>query len=397
MNRETAFLRYQAQITKTPFLLDIEKAKGSYIYTKDKKKYIDLIAGVSSCTLGHSHPNIINAIKKQLDLHTHVMVYGEFIQTTPLKLVETLVEYLPKKLNCIYLVNSGTEAVEGAIKLAKRKNRRRKIISCFNSYHGSTQGAFSTIGNEEIKEKYKPLIPDHYHIRYNNIDDLKILKNDVSAIIIEPIQGGSHFICAEKKWLQEIRNKCDKYSIELIFDEIQTGFGRTGKMFGFELYNVIPDILCLAKGMGGGMPIGAFISKKENMDYLSNHPQLGHITTFGGHPISCAAALATFNELRKSNIIEKVNDKRLLFEKNLRHSSIKKIHGKGLMIALEFETETLCKNIIENLLKNGVITFYFLFDRKNIRISPPLNISNKEIIKACDIIKRTIDNEKSVT
>ena len=391
MNREEIFLKYQAQITKTPFLLDIEKAKGSYIYTKDKKKYIDLVAGVSCCTLGHGHPAIIKAVKQQLDLHTHIMVYGEFIQEKPLELAKSLSDTLPLELNCTYLVNSGTEAIEGAIKLAKRKNGRKKIISCFHSYHGSTQGSLSAMGTEIMKEKYRPLIPYHEHIRYNNVEDLNILQNDVSAIIIEPVQGGTNFIVAHQDWLEEIRKRCNQHSIELIFDEIQTGFGRTGKMFGFELFNVVPDILCLAKGMGGGMPIGAFISSKRNMDYLSTNPPLGHITTFGGHPTSCAAALATLQELKNSNIIELVNRKRDLFKKHLTHPKIKKIHGIGLMIAIEFENEEVCQDIVKKTLHNGVITFYFLFDRKNMRISPPLTISKEEIIESCRIIHQTLD------
>ena len=391
MNREETFLKHQAQITKTPFLLDIEKAKGSYIYTKDKKTYIDLVAGVSCCTLGHGHPAIINAVKEQLDLHTHVMVYGEFIQEKPLELAKSLSDTLPSELNCTYLVNSGTEAIEGAIKLAKRKNGRKKIISCFHSYHGSTQGSLSAMGTETMKEKYRPLIPYHEHIRYNNFEDLNMLQNDVSAIIIEPVQGGTNFIVGNQDWLEEIRKRCNQHSIELIFDEIQTGFGRTGKMFGFELFNVVPDILCLAKGMGGGMPIGAFISSKKNMDYLSTDPPLGHITTFGGHPTSCAAALATLNELKNSSIIESVKEKRELFQKNLTHPKIKKIHGIGLMLAIEFENEKVCQDIVKKTLNNGVITFYFLFDRKNMRISPPLTISKEEIIESCRIIQQTLD------
>ena len=391
MNRKDAFLQHQAQITHNPFLLDVERAEDSYIYTRDKKKYIDLVAGVSCCTLGHSNPIITNAIKDQLDLHTHVMVYGEFIQNIQLKLANALAKYLPKKLNCTYLVNSGTEAIEGAIKLAKRKNGRKKIVSCLKSYHGSTQGALSAIGEEKWKQKYRPLIPHHEYIRYNNFEDLKLLKDDISAIIIEPVQGGTNFIVAEKDWLKKIRDKCNKYSIELIFDEIQTGFGRTGHMFGFELFNIIPDTICLAKGMGGGMPIGAFISSKKNMDYLSQQPELGHITTFGGHPISCAAALATFNELKQSTIIESINKKRKLFEENLNHPKIKKIHGIGLMIAIEFNDEEYCQNIVKEVLKNGVVTFYFLFDRKNMRISPPLTIHEKDITEACQIIQKTLD------
>tara|TARA_B100001250_G_C19688746_1_gene739268 strand:- start:182 stop:1144 length:963 start_codon:yes stop_codon:yes gene_type:complete len=319
------------------------------------------------------------------------MVYGEFIQEKPLELAKALSDNLPSELNCTYLVNSGTEAIEGAIKLAKRKNGRKKIISCFHSYHGSTQGSLSAMGTEIMKEKYRPLIPYHEHIRYNNFEDLNILQNDVSAIIIEPVQGGTNFIVANQDWLEEIRKRCNQHSIELIFDEIQTGFGRTGKMFGFELFNVVPDILCLAKGMGGGMPIGAFVSSKKNMDYLSIDPPLGHITTFGGHPTSCAAALATLNELKNSSIIESIKEKRELFQKNLTHRKIKKIHGIGLMLAIEFENEKVCQDIVKKTLNNGVITFYFLFDRKNMRISPPLTISKEEIIESCRIIHQTLD------
>lgn len=391
MNRKEAFLNYQAQITKTPFLLDVKKAKGSYIYTHDNKKYLDLVAGVSSCTLGHSNPSVINAAKKQLDEHTHVMVYGEFIQTTPLKLAIAYGKYLPKELNCTYIVNSGTEAIEGAIKLAKRKNRRKKIISCINSYHGSTQGSLSAMGTDLMKKKYEPLIPFHENIRYNNFKDLSILNEDVAAIIIEPVQGGTNFITANKEWLQTIRDRCNKYSIELIFDEIQTGFGRTGKMFGFEIYNIKPDILCVAKGMGGGMPIGAFISSKSNMSLLSQNPALGHITTFGGHPVSCAAALATWTELMNSDLIKSVNQKRELFIKNLQHPKIQKIHGIGLMLALELKNDKYCEKIVKKLLTNGVITFYFLFNRNNVRISPPLTINESEILSACNIIKKVLD------
>ncbi|MBE37745.1 MAG: aspartate aminotransferase family protein [Flavobacteriales bacterium] len=392
MRRKDSFLRYQAQITQTPFLLEIDRAEGSYIYTKDNKKYIDLIAGVSSCTLGHSDPTITKAITKQLKKHTHVMVYGEFIQDTPLQLSKSLAAYLPIELECTYLVNSGTEAIEGAIKLAKRKNGRKIIVSCINSYHGSTHGSLSATGNKKMSEKFQPLVPNHKNIRFNNLEDLEILNNNVSAIIIEPIQGGTNFLCADQLWIETIRKKCTLHSIELIFDEIQTGFGRTGKMFGFELFNIVPDILCLAKGMGGGMPIGAFVSSKKNMDYLSNDPQLGHITTFGGHPVCCAAALATFNKLKKSKIISSINHKRKLFISNLIHPRIKQIHGVGLMIALEFENEKICQKIVRKLLQKGIITFYFLFNRKNIRISPPLNIKNKDIMKACKIIKKTLDN-----
>ena len=392
MSNKNDFLKYQAQISKTPLLINVKKATGSYVYDDNNKRYIDLVAGVSSCTLGHSHPSINKAVKEQLDLHTHVMVYGEFIQQKPLELAILLAKYLPVKLNCTYLVNSGTEAIEGAIKLAKRKNRRKTVISCFNSYHGSTQGSLSAMGANYMKKKYEPLIPHHRNIRYNNFEDLSVLDKDVSSVIIEPVQGGTNFEVAQKKWLKEIRKICTKNSIELIYDEIQTGIGRTGKMFGYELSGVKPDIVCLAKGLGGGMPIGAFVSSKKNMSYLSVNPSLGHITTFGGHPVCCAAAVATIRTLTSNKIIEKVESKRQLFLEYLSHPKIKKIHGIGLMIAIELENEKSCNKFVKKALEKGVITFYFLFNKNCIRISPPLTISLNDIIESCSIIKNVLDD-----
>lgn len=392
MSNKNDFLKYQAQISKTPLLINVKKATGSYVYDDNNKRYIDLVAGVSSCTLGHSHPSINKAVKEQLDLHTHVMVYGEFIQQKPLELAILLAKYLPVKLNCTYLVNSGTEAIEGAIKLAKRKNRRKTVISCFNSYHGSTQGSLSAMGANYMKKNYEPLIPHHRNIRYNNFQDLSVLDKDVSSVIIEPVQGGTNFEVAQKKWLKEIRKICTKNSIELIYDEIQTGIGRTGKMFGYELSGIKPDIICLAKGLGGGMPIGAFVSSKKNMSYLSVNPSLGHITTFGGHPVCCAAAVATIRTLTSNKIIEKVESKRQLFLEHLSHPKIKKIHGIGLMIAIELENEKSCNKFVKKALEKGVITFYFLFNKNCIRISPPLTISLNDIIESCSIIKNVLDD-----
>ena len=392
MSNKNDFLKYQAQISKTPLLINVKKATGSYVYDYNNKRYIDLVAGVSSCTLGHSHPSINKAVKEQLDLHTHVMVYGEFIQQKPLELAILLAKYLPVKLNCTYLVNSGTEAIEGAIKLAKRKNRRKTVISCFNSYHGSTQGSLSAMGANYMKKNYEPLIPHHRNIRYNNFEDLSVLDKDVSSVIIEPVQGGTNFEVAQKKWLKEIRKICTKNSIELIYDEIQTGIGRTGKMFGYELSGIKPDIICLAKGLGGGMPIGAFVSSKKNMSYLSVNPSLGHITTFGGHPVCCAAAVATIRTLTSNKIIEKVESKRQLFLEHLSHPKIKKIHGIGLMIAIELENEKSCNKFVKKALEKGVITFYFLFNKNCIRISPPLTISLNDIIESCSIIKNVLDD-----
>jgi len=391
MKRTNSFLQLQAQITKQPFLLDVKEAKGVYIYDQHNRQYIDLIAGVSVCTLGHSHPAVIKAIKKQLNKYMHVMVYGEFIQDAQLKLAQSLTKYLPETLNCCYFVNSGTESIEGAIKLAKRINRRTKVVSCIDSYHGSTQGALSAIGCEEQKSNYRPLIPNHIHIRYNNFDDINSLDETTSCVIIEPVQGATNFTIAKKEWLIKIKKRCTKYNIILIFDEIQTGFGRTGYMFGYELFDVMPDILCIAKGMGGGMPIGAFITTKQFMDKLSYNPTLGHITTFGGHPLSCVASLATFNELLKLNLPKYINKKREYFISNLQHHKIQKIYGVGLMIALEFENEKACQDIVQKTLYNGVISFYFLFNKKCMRISPPLTITKTEIEHACSIIIKSIN------
>ena len=391
MNVKHTFLLNQAQISKNPIGLEVSHAKGIYIYDKKGKEYMDLIAGVSVCTLGHSHPKIKKAIKKQLDQYTHTMVYGEYIQESQIKLAHQLAKNLPNKLNCSYFVNSGTEAIEGAIKLAKRITGKFKIISCINSYHGSTNGSLSYMGSEKFKTKYRPLLPGSIQIGFNTIKDLNKINRDVAAIIIEPIQGGTGFIPAQKKWLKEIRRICDQFKIILIFDEIQTCFGRTGTLFGFENYNIVPDILCLAKGMGGGMPIGCFISSHKHMSKLSENPPLGHITTFGGHPISCTAALTTLNELIKSNIIKEIKEKEMLFRNHLQHNEIVEISGMGLMLALKFKNKTICKRVIKECYKKGLLTFYFLNEKKCMRISPPLIITKNQIIKASKKIIDTIE------
>ena len=391
MNTKKTFLLNQAQITKNPIGLEVSHAKGIYIYDKKGKKYTDLIAGVSACTLGHSNLKINNSIKKQLKKHTHVMVYGEYIQEPQVKLANRLAKCLPKKLNCSYFVNSGTEAIEGAIKLAKRITGKFKVVYCKNSYHGSTHGSLSYMGSEKFKTKYRPLLPGGTQIEFNNMNDLEKITHDVAAVIIEPIQGGTGFIPAQKTWLKKIRTICNKNKSILIFDEIQTCFGRTGKLFGFENYNIIPDVLCLAKGMGGGMPIGCFISSTKNMEKLSTNPPLGHITTFGGHPISCIASLTTLNELTKSNLINEVKQKERLFRENLKHSEIIEISGLGLMLSLRFKNEKFCEKVIQKCHEKRLLTFYFLNEKKCMRISPPLNITRKQIIKACEKIIKIIE------
>ncbi len=385
------FKKHQAQTFPLPSCLEVESAKGSYIYDVNGKAYLDFVAGVSSCTLGHSNPIIINAVKNQLDNYTHVMVYGEYIQSPQYKLAALLADNLPESLSCTYFTNSGAEAIEGAMKLAKRTTGRSEIISCKDSYHGSTQGALSIMGNEEHKAKYRPLLPNCNHIIYNDNNSLNNITEQTAAVVIEPIQGATGFITPSNNFLQKVREKCAETGTLLIFDEIQTCYGRLGTLFGFEKYNVIPDILCIAKGMGGGMPIGAFISSWKLMNLLTFEPKLGHITTFGGHPINCAASLACLQHLLASDIMQKVDEKEQLFRAHLKHPKITEIRGKGLMLAIEFNNEELAKKVVEQSLENGLILFYYLFTETAIRITPPLTISEEEIIKGCEIIKEILE------
>ena len=385
------FKKHQAQTFPFPSCLEIASAKGSYIYDIDGKSYLDFIAGVSACTLGHSNPIITNAVKEQLDKYSHVMVYGEYIQSPQYKLAQLLANNLPNNLSTTYFTSSGAEAIEGAMKLSKRATGRPEIISCKDSYHGSTQGALSIMGNEEHKAKYRPLLPSCNQIIYNDIDSLVNITNQTAAVVIEPVQGGGGFVTASNNFLKKVRDKCNETGSLLIFDEIQTCYGRLGTLFGFEKYNVIPDILCIAKGMGGGMPIGAFISSWELMNLLAFEPKLGHITTFGGHPVNCAASLATLKHLLATDIMQEVERKEQLFRKHLKNPKIKEIRGKGLMLAIEFEDEELAQQVVEKSLENGLILFYFLFTKTAIRITPSLTISDKEIIEGCDIIMAILD------
>ena len=386
-NAKDIFKKHQAQTFPFPSCLEIASAKGSYITDVNGKQYLDFVAGVSANTLGHSNPIIINAVKEQLDKYTHVMVYGEYIQSPQYKLAELLADNLPKNLSTTYFVNSGAEAIEGAMKLAKRANGRSEIISCKNSYHGSTQGALSIMGNEEHKAKYRPLLPNCNTITYNDENSLKNITNQTAAVVIEIVQGGTGFVTPANNFLQKVRERCTKTGALLIFDEIQTCYGRLGTLFGFEKYNVTPDILCIAKGMGAGMPIGAFISSWELMNLLTFEPKLGHITTFGGHPVNCAASLACLQHLLNSDIMKEVDQKEQLFRTHLKHPKIKKIRGEGLILAVEFEDEEIARKVVEQSLENGLILFYFLFTKTAIRITPPLTITEEEIIKGCEIIK----------
>ena len=385
------FKKHQGQTFPHPSCLEIESAKNNYIKDVNGMNYLDFVAGVSSCTLGHSNPIIINAIKKQLEKYSHVMVYGEYVQKSQYKLAQTLAKNLPEQLSCTYFTNSGAESIEGAMKLSKRATSRSEIISCKNSYHGSTNGALSIMGNEDYKANYRPLLPNCNQIIYNDEDSLKNITIETAAVFLEPIQSATGFITPKNNFLQKVRRKTKQTGTLLIFDEIQTCYGRLGTLFGFEKYDVIPDILCIAKGMGGGMPIGAFITSWELMNLLTFQPKLGHITTFGGHPINCAASLATLKHLLSSDLMSKINEKEKIFRRNLRHPKIKEVRGMGLMLAIELGNEELAEELVKKSLEHGLILFYFLFTNTAVRITPPLTISEKEIKNGCEIIKKILD------
>ena len=380
------FLRYQAKTTPNPIGLEIKKAKGSYIWDNSNKKYLDFIAGVSANPLGHRHPSVIKEIKAQLKKYMHVMVYGEYILKPAVELCENIVNKLPKKLDVIYLTNSGTEAIEGALKIAKKATGRKEFIAAENSYHGSTHGALSLLGVKKQKIGYEPLLPGVNFIRFNNIKDINLINTKTAAVVLETIQGGAGFIIPKNNYLKLIKEKCEQTGTLLILDEIQPGFGRTGKFFGFEHYNIVPDVLVMGKGMGGGLPIGAFCSSKKIMELLEDKPKLGHITTFGGNPIVAASALATLKTIYKEKLIETIEGKEKLFRKRLVHPLIKKINGKGLMLAIIFDKKTTANTLVLNSMKKGLILFWLLWNKKAVRISPPLNISVREINKGCDII-----------
>ncbi|WP_299527737.1 aspartate aminotransferase family protein [uncultured Lutibacter sp.] len=386
------FFKYQAQTSPHPLALEISHAKGNYVYDVHGKEYLDFIAGVSANTLGHNHPKISQAIKDQVDKYTHVMVYGEFIQQPQIDLTKLLAENLPKTLETVYLTNSGTEATEGAIKLAKRFTGRSEIIAAKNGYHGNTQGAMSVCGAEQQNSAFRPLIPGVKFITFNKIADIDKITNSTAAVILETIQGGAGFIEPTNNYLKKVKDKCDEVGALLILDEIQSGIGRTGKLFGFENYHVIPHIIVAGKGLGGGMPIGAFISSHEIMSCLKQLPKLGHITTFGGHPVIAAAANATLLELLNSNLIEETLQKEILIRKLLVHPLITEIKGKGLMLAAIVETDEIASKVILNCIDKGLLLFWLLFEGKAIRITPPLTISEDEIFKGCTIIIEALND-----
>jgi len=355
------FFAHQAQTTPKPIGLEVKKARGSYIIDKDNKKYLDFVAGVSACTLGHSHPKVIRAVRRQMRKYLHVMVYGEFVQDEPVQLVKLLADQLPEQLSCIYLTNSGTEGIEGALKLAKRATGRQRIISANNAYHGNTQGAMSVMGYEERKRAYRPLIPGTSYIQFNDIGDLEQINEQTAAVILETIQGGAGFIVPTNDYMKAVRERCDKVGALLILDEIQPGMGRTGKLFAFEHYNMIPDIFVTGKGLGGGFPVGAFGASKKLMNLLQDKPILGHITTFGGHPVIAAACHATLKTLLQSNLIAETIEKEQYIREQLQHQGIKEIRGKGLMLALILPTPELAQQLVKIALERGLLLFFLLF------------------------------------
>ena len=385
------FFAHQAQTTPKPIGLEVKKARGSYIIDKDNKKYLDFVAGVSACTLGHSHPKVIRAVRRQMRKYLHVMVYGEFVQDEPVQLVKLLADQLPEQLSCIYLTNSGTEGIEGALKLAKRATGRQRIISANNAYHGNTQGAMSVMGYEERKRAYRPLIPGTSYIQFNDIGDLEQINEQTAAVILETIQGGAGFIVPTNDYMKTVRERCDKVGALLILDEIQPGMGRTGKLFAFEHYNMIPDIFVTGKGLGGGFPVGAFGASKKLMNLLQDKPILGHITTFGGHPVIAAACHATLKTLLQSNLIAETIEKEQYIREQLQHQGIKEIRGKGLMLALILPTPELAQQLVKVALERGLLLFFLLFEKRAVRVTPPLTISKKELKKGCDIIVNILD------
>ncbi len=388
------FLKYQTQTTPHPLLLEISHAKGSYIYDTNGVAHLDFVAGVSACSLGHCHPKIVAAVQKQTEQYMHVMVYGEYIQQPAVAYTKLLASLLPSALETTYLVNSGTEAVEGALKLARRVTGRSQIIAAHRAYHGNTLGSLSIMGYEARKSAFRPLIPDVSFIHFNIESELKKITKKTAAVVLETIQGGAGFIMPHKQYLKKVRERCTEVGALLILDEIQPGFGRTGALFAFEHYDCVPDILVMGKGMAAGLPVGAFTSSKIMMDTLQHAPTLGHITTFGANPVIAAACLATLQEITSGSLIQETLKKEQQFRRLLQHPFITEIRGKGLMLALIMENAEMANHLVLQCAKKGLILFWLLFESKAVRISPPLTISEKEIAKGCAIILEVLRDFK---
>lgn len=392
MTNRQLFLNHVGQTSAAPLCLEIVKAEGCKLYDVNGKEYIDLIGGISVCNVGHRHPKVIDAIKKQLDDYLHIMVYGELVQSPQVRYAKELTGHLPASLNSVFFTASGSEATEGAMKLAKRFSNRTQIISFKNSYHGSTQGALSVMGSEYWQQAFRPLLPGILQLNFNSFDDLENITDRTACAIAETIQAEAGVLVPEKGWLKALRKKCDETGTLLVLDEIQCGFGRNGTLWAFEQFDVVPDILLLGKALGGGMPLGAFIADKKVMDSFTHDPVLGHINTFGGHPVCCAAGVAAFNVLLDEKLVESVKEKEDLFISLLHHPKIKMVRSRGLMIAVEFESFEMNKKIIDALIEVGIFTDWFLFAANCLRIAPPLNIRKEEIKTACNKILNVLDS-----
>lgn len=390
LSNKQLFRNFLGQTSAFPMALEVEKADNIYLYAPDGKRYIDLISGIAVSGLGHNHPKIVSAVQAQAARHMHVMVYGEFIQNPQVQLAKALTDTLPAPLDNIFLVNSGSEAIEGAMKLAKRFTGRHRIVACKKAYHGATQGALSLSSEEVFKQAFMPLLPGMEYIQFGDEGDLAMIDHETAGVFIEPVQGEAGVRVASAEYFRRLRDRCDATGTLLVFDEIQTGFGRTGKFWAFEHYGIVPDIITTAKGMGGGMPIGAFISTKDIMSTLQTDPVLGHITTFGGHPVSCAASLATIQELMETRIFEQAPQKAEVFKKYLQHEKILGIRNFGLMMAVQFESFARVQKIIQKSMEWGLITDWFLFCDDAIRIAPPLIITEAQIREACEILLQAI-------
>lgn len=386
------FLNHLAPTSPSPFLIPIERAEGIYLYAPDGKRYIDLISGIGVSAIGHRHPKVVAAIKDQVDKHLHVMVYGEYIQSPTNLLAKKFTALLPANLNCCYFVNSGTEANEGALKLAKRVTGRSEIISCRRSYHGSTHGSLSVSGNETKKFAFRPLLPDVRFIDFGEMEDLEMITDKTACVIMETIQGDAGVRIPSKAYMQAVRRRCTDTGTILILDEIQSGMGRTGKLFAFEHFDIVPDILTVAKAFGGGLPIGAFVASREMMKKFTFDPMLGHITTFGGNPVCCASALATLDVIQEEKLVSQVERKGRLFEELLKHPSIKEVRRIGLLFAIDFDSEERVSRIVNSAKTNGLICYWFLSHPYSFRIAPPLTITEQEIRESCAIILKAIDN-----
>ena len=387
------FFKHVGQTSKAPIALEISRAEGIWLYDTNDKAYIDLVSGVSVSNVGHRHPKVVKAVKEQLDKYMHLMVYGEYIQSPQVKYAKLLTDYLPEKLNSVYFVNSGSEAIEGAMKLAKRYTDRYEIIAFKNAYHGSTHGALSLMNNEELTQAFRPLVPGISFLDFNDKSQIHKITEKTAGVIIEVIQAEGGIIPAKQDFMLKLRERCNETGSLLIIDEIQTGFGRTGKLFGFEHYNIVPDIFAAAKGMGGGMPIGAFIANKDVIDSLTFNPALGHITTFGGHPVSAAAALASLEVLTDGNLIQDSNRKGKIYIDALKdHPKIKSVRGKGLFLAFELESSDAVEKVINKGIELGFISDPFLFDNTRFRISPPLTITDDEINKSIELVRQALDD-----